>query len=82
MSNCPACGSPSEVIDDGREVVTHYLGCLAPREPGAAPDAPQPAALGETVEQCEYGECGNPKYSSHPRVKFCETHRDPKNRKE
>lgn len=31
---------------------------------------------------CEHGSCDNPKYSDHPRVKFCEDHRDPKNRKE
>lgn len=31
---------------------------------------------------CQFGECDNPKYSDHPRVKFCEEHRDPKNRKE
>lgn len=31
---------------------------------------------------CEFGDCDNPKYSDHPRVKFCEEHRDPKNRKE
>lgn len=37
---------------------------------------------GETVGQCEFEGCDNPKYSNHSRVKFCETHRDPKNRKE
>lgn len=31
---------------------------------------------------CEHGTCHNPKYSDHPRVKFCEDHKDPKNRKE
>ena len=31
---------------------------------------------------CEFTGCDNPKYSDHPRVKFCEEHRDPKNRKE
>lgn len=31
---------------------------------------------------CEFGECDNPKYSDHPRVKYCEDHKDPKNRKE
>lgn len=40
------------------------------------------ALAGETVGQCEHGECHNPRYSSHPRAKFCEDHRDPKNRKE
>lgn len=35
-----------------------------------------------TVGQCEFGDCDNPKHSDHSRVKFCEDHRDPKNRKE
>lgn len=35
-----------------------------------------------TVGQCELDECDNPKYSDHPRVKYCEAHKDPKNRKE
>lgn len=36
----------------------------------------------QAVAGCEFGDCDNPKYSDHPRVKFCEEHRDPKNRKE
>lgn len=31
---------------------------------------------------CEHDGCDNPKYSDHPRVKYCEDHKDPKNRKE
>lgn len=31
---------------------------------------------------CEHDGCDNPKYSDHPRVKYCEEHKDPKNRKE
>jgi hypothetical protein len=31
---------------------------------------------------CEFEGCDNPKYSDHARAKFCEEHRDPKNRKE
>lgn len=31
---------------------------------------------------CEVEDCDNPKYSDHPRVKYCEDHKDPKNRKE
>lgn len=34
------------------------------------------------ADTCTFGDCDNPKYSDHPRVKFCEGHRDPKNRKE
>lgn len=32
--------------------------------------------------QCEFGDCDNPKYSDSSRAKYCEDHRDPKNRKE
>lgn len=31
---------------------------------------------------CEFGSCDNPKYSDSPRTKYCDDHRDPKNRKE
>lgn len=31
---------------------------------------------------CGHEGCDNPKYSDHPRVKYCEDHKDPKNRKE
>lgn len=31
---------------------------------------------------CEFGDCDNPKYSDSPRAKYCEDHKDPKNRKE
>lgn len=37
---------------------------------------------GVTVEQCEFEGCDNPKYNDHPRTKYCEVHKDPKNRKE
>lgn len=47
-------------------------------KPGSMTTVPE----GETVSQCEFGDCENPKYSNHSRVKFCEEHRDPKNRKE
>lgn len=36
----------------------------------------------QTVAGCEFEGCDNPKYSDHARVKYCEEHRDPKNRKE
>lgn len=78
MSTCKTCGSPSEIIDDGREVVTHYLGCFeAKREHAHSLVEPD-----FSNSQCEFGDCHNPKYSDHPRVKFCEDHKDPKNRKE
>ncbi len=41
-----------------------------------------PATGGETVGQCEFSGCDNPKYSASPRAKWCEGHKDPKNRKE
>lgn len=31
---------------------------------------------------CTFGTCDNPKYSDSPRAKYCEEHKDPKNRKE
>lgn len=34
------------------------------------------------IPDCEYPECSNPKASDHPRAKWCEHHKDPKNRKE
>lgn len=49
---------------------------------GSMTTEPAPAPEGTTVGQCEFNNCDNPKYSDHPRVKFCEEHRDPKNRKE
>jgi len=37
---------------------------------------------GTVVGVCEYGDCENLKFSDSPRAKYCEEHRDPKNRKE
>lgn len=34
------------------------------------------------VAECEVEGCHNPKYSDSPRTKYCEEHKDPKNRKE
>ncbi len=31
---------------------------------------------------CAFPQCDKPKKSDHPRVKYCEVHADPKNRKE
>lgn len=45
-------------------------------------ESPTTARELRTVEQCELADCDNPKYSDHPRVKYCEDHKDPKNRKE
>lgn len=35
-----------------------------------------------STQACEVKGCDNPKYSDSPRTKYCEEHRDPKNRKE
>lgn len=34
------------------------------------------------IAECEVKDCHNPKYSDSPRTKYCEEHKDPKNRKE
>lgn len=36
----------------------------------------------KTSDMCEFATCNNPKWSSDPRAKWCEEHRDPKSRKE
>ena len=57
-------------------------------KPGSMTTVPEdeedetPAKGGETVEQCEYDGCTNPKFSASARAKYCAVHRDPKNRKE
>jgi hypothetical protein len=64
----------------GETVQGHWGGCihsLALR--GQARAVVEPEISGSL---CEFKGCHNPKYSVHPRVKFCEEHRDPKNRKE
>lgn len=40
------------------------------------------ATIAPGDDGCEYEDCEEPKYSDHPRVKYCEVHKDPKNRKE
>lgn len=67
MSACKSCGREPE---NGQ--ATHWLGCEAlfpvagpPEEPGSA---------------CEHEGCEEPKASKSPRAKWCEVHKDPKNR--
>ena len=55
---------------------------LRPGSMTTVPEEDVPAEPGETVGQCEFVGCGNPKKSAHARAKWCETHSDPKNRKE
>lgn len=42
----------------------------------------EPVDSDTSVATCEVEGCDNPKYSDSPRTKYCEDHRDPKNRKE
>lgn len=57
-------------------------------KPGSMTTVPEddgdepPAKGGETVEACDFEGCDNPKYSSSPRAKWCDEHKDPKSRKE
>jgi hypothetical protein len=55
---------------------------LLPGSMTTVPEEDLPAKGGETVEQCEFGECESPRFSSSPRAKYCTVHKDPKNRKE
>lgn len=55
---------------------------LKPGTMQTVPEEDIPAGPGETVEQCEFPDCDNPKYSTSPRAKWCAGHKDPKNRKE
>lgn len=47
------------------------------------PEEYEPGEEGDAdLKNCEYPDCTKAKYSNHPRVKYCEDHKDPKNRKE
>jgi hypothetical protein len=70
MTKCDNCGR-----DDG-----HWIGC----ETSGADGPMDPAAiLGVDAEgdHCTFEGCSEPRRSADKRVKFCETHSDPKNRK-
>ena len=72
-------------IKDKTEVLKEGSMTTVPQGPEGNEDDDEdfpPAEGGETVEQCEYDDCDNPKKSNHPRAKYCVTHSDPKNRKE
>lgn len=80
MSNqeCKTCG---------RKDKGHWIGCaeaLAAMKPigwmTEWADGIQP--MGEAAAgQCAYDDCTDPRRSTDKRVKFCELHSDPKNRK-
>ena len=71
MSTCKTCG---------REEDGHWLGCEKASDEGPMDPA---AILGVYVAdgQCTYDGCTEPRRSADKRVKFCEEHSDPKNRK-
>lgn len=69
MSECENCGR-----EDG-----HWIGCPA-RWTGdyeSLPDAEEYAA----TQPCAFDGCSEPRKSDDKRVKYCEEHSDPKNRK-
>jgi hypothetical protein len=69
--NCETCGRPAE-----NGTPTHWLGCPeAPRE--HARNLVEPDFTGSL---CDHPGCSEPKWSSGPRAKYCETHKDPKSR--
>lgn len=68
---CKTCGRP----DKG-----HWIGCAE-----ASSERPEDDATSEDAESvagmCTYEECVFQRRSADKRVKFCELHSDPKNRK-
>lgn len=66
--NCRECGRPAE-----NGTPTHYLGCEY--------TAKAVAELDTVLDgMCDHPGCSEPKWSSGPRAKYCETHKDPKSR--
>lgn len=66
---CQTCGR-----DDG-----HWLNC--PDAPGVRAETPPPRAQGASeAGECEFPGCSEPKASASPRAKWCEEHKDKKNR--
>lgn len=78
--SCPTCGREAENDHQG-----HWLGCDETAG-GRALKAHNDAltAVAEAVKpaggECEHDGCSEPKASKGPRAKWCETHKDPKNR--
>jgi hypothetical protein len=71
MSECKTCGR-----DDG-----HWLGCAEAHAPKPEPEHPIAADHGPVPAECSFEGCEEERWSTAPAAKFCETHRDPKNRK-
>jgi hypothetical protein len=70
VSECKTCGR-----DDG-----HWIGCAEARGPWADM-AGDINVLPSGSRLCASGDCPKPVESDDKRVKFCNEHRDPKNRK-
>lgn len=69
MSECKTCGR-----DDG-----HWIGCAEAARPSAKSAVEE---LEEILDgMCTFPGCDQPRRSADKRVKFCELHSDPKNRK-
>jgi hypothetical protein len=73
VSECKKCGR-----GDG-----HYIGCAAvSKYQWADHDKQDPAGAGlKAMLGCSFPDCTEPRKSADKRVKFCEFHSDPKNRK-
>ena len=72
MSECKNCGR-----EDG-----HWIGCAkAPSEPSAEALADAPEITDDMSEVCAFDDCRSPRRLGDKRVKYCEEHSDPKNRK-
>lgn len=59
----------------------HWIGCEALKRGTQSPAVPLKESPEAPPGGCEHEGCEQPKYSSHQSVKYCQTHRDPKNRK-
>lgn len=73
MSNdeeCKTCGRPA---------AGHWLGC-AEAETWKTVERDN-VTVSTNADVCGYADCMDPRRSADKRVKFCETHSDPKNRK-
>lgn len=66
---CSTCGRTD--ADGGG----HWMGCEVAMSPAPAPE-PEP-----TARTCALADCGN-EVTGDKRIKYCDDHKDPKNRKE
>lgn len=67
MSECETCGR-----EDG-----HWIGCAEAWKTIQRGNV----TVSTNADVCAYGDCLEPRRSDDKRVKYCETHSDPKNRK-